>query len=439
MQENKSPGVGQWTRRNFIRSAGAIAGASALSGLGALPAVHAAGSDTIKFALIGCGARGTGAAGQIMNSPHSTKLVAMADVFPDKAQSSLERLKKEHVNKVDVPPERIFLGFDAYQKAIDSGVDLVVLAAPPGFRPQQLEYAVKAKKHIFTEKPLAVDGSGVRSALRSAELARKNNTLLAVGLQRRHEPSYMETVQRLQDGAIGDILYMRAFWNGDGVWNRTRPRLPRQTEMEYQIRNWYYFVWLCGDHVLEQHIHNLDVCNWVKNAHPVKANGQGGRQVRTGKEFGEIYDHHFVEYEYADGCRLYSQARHIPGCMKSVSEHAYGTKGRSNISRYTIEGERTWKSDKKTVASHQQEQLDMIDALVRGDVYNEGEYGAISTMTGILGRLATYSGKVVTFEEGLNSKISTMPERVAWDADPPTLPDEDGFYKIPTPGKTKVV
>jgi predicted dehydrogenase len=439
MQESKNPGPGQWSRRRFIRSTGALAGAGALSGLGSLPPVHAAGTDTIKFALIGCGSRGSGAAGEIMNSPHPTKLVALADVFPDKVQSSLERLKKEHGNKVDVPPERRFVGFDAYQQAIDSEVDLVVLATPPGFRPPQLAYAVEAKKHIFTEKPLAVDGSGVRPALRSVALARKNNTMLAVGLQRRHEPLYRETVERLQDGAIGDIIYMRAFWNGDGIWNRWRPRLPGSTEMEYQMRNWYYFVWLSGDHVLEQHIHNLDIINWVKGAYPVKANGQGGRQVRTGKDFGEIYDHHFVEYEYADGSRLYSQARHIPGCMKSVSEYAYGTKGQSSISRYTIEGERTWKSQKKTVGGHQQEQLDMIEALVRGDVYNEGEYGAKSTMTGILGRLATYSGKEVTFEAGLNSKLSMMPERLAWDADPPTLPGADGFYTIPVPGKAIVI
>jgi predicted dehydrogenase len=261
--------------------------------------------------------------------------------------------------------------------------------------------------------------------------------MLAVGLQRRHEPHYIETVKRLQDGAIGDILYMRAFWNEDGVWKR--PRLPGATEMEYQMRNWYYFVWLGGDHIVEQHIHNLDVINWVKNAYPVKANGQGGRQVRTGKDFGEIYDHHFVEYEYADGSRLYSQCRHIPGCMKAISEHAYGTRGRSDVSRYRIEGERTWQGEGRGPGGHVQEQLDMIDALVRGEVYNEGEYGAQATMTAILGRLATYSGKEITFEEGLNSKIKIVPERLAWDADPPTLPDEDGFYRIPVPGKTQVI
>ena len=437
MTENTTPGVGQWTRRKFIRNTGALAGASALSGLGSLPAVHAAGSDTIRFALIGCGGRGCAAAAQIMDSPHSTKLVALADAFPDKVQSSLERLKKYSGKKVEVSPERMFVGFDAYKEAIDSGVDLVVLATPPGFRPSHLEYAVGAKKHIFTEKPLAVDGSGVRSALRSVELARKNHTMLAVGLQRRHEPAYTETVKRLQDGAIGDILYMRAFWNGSGVWKRER--LPGTTEMEYQMRNWYYFVWLCGDHVLEQLMHNLDVINWVKGAYPVKANGQGGRQVRTGKDFGEIYDHHFVEYEYADGSRMYSQARHIPGCMTDVSEHAYGTRGSCNIGQFLITGERPWQGERKGPGGHVQEQLDMIEALARGEVYNEGEYGAKSTMTGVLGRLATYSGKEVTFEAGLNSELTMMPERLAWDADPPTLPDADGFYKIPIPGKAIVI
>ena len=437
MQNSQSQGPNPgWTRRRFIRNAAAIAGASALTNV-KFSSVHAAGDSTIRFCVIGCGGRGKGAAEQIMNSPHPTKLVAMADAFGDKVEGCLKKLQKRHADKIDVPAERRFTGFDAYKKAIDSGVDLVVLATPPGFRPPHLEYAVNQKKHVFMEKPVAVDGTGVRSVLASTAQAKKNNTTLAVGLQRRHQPNYIETIKRLQDGAIGDILYTRAFWNGSGVWNR--PRMPGATEMEYQMRNWYYFVWLCGDHVVEQHIHNLDVINWLKGAYPVKASGQGGRQVRTGKEFGEIFDHHFVEFEYADGSRLYSQCRHIKGCGRQVSEHAYGPTGYSDIHRSVIYGENAWKHKGPRVSGHQQEQLDLIDALVRGEVYNEGEYGAMSTMTSILGRLATYSGKEVTCEEGLNSKVDMMPKHLAWDGNPPTLPGEDGFYKIPVPGQTAVV
>jgi len=437
MQQNRNATDGGLSRRSFLRATSALAGAATLSGASST-GVHAAGKGEIRFALVGCGKRGTGAAEQIMKSPHPTKLVAMADAFEDQVESSHARLMKRQREKVDVPKERRFYGFDAFKKAIDSGVDLVVLATSPGFRPPHLAYAVEKKKHVFMEKPVAVDGVGVRSVLESTALAKKNNTTLAVGLQRRHQPNYIETIKRLQDGAIGDILYARAFWNGGGVW--TRPRKEGMTEMEYQMRNWYYFVWLCGDHIVEQHIHNLDVINWLKGAYPVKANGQGGRQVRTSKEHGEIFDHHFVEFEYADGSRLYSQCRHIKGCTRNISEHAYGSKGSATISRALIQsGASAWKFKGRKVSGHQQEQLDLVDALVQGEVYNEGEYGAMSSMTAILGRLATYCGKEVSLQAALASPLATMPKELAWDALPPAVPGPDGHYAIPVPGRTRVV
>ncbi|MEM7262367.1 MAG: Gfo/Idh/MocA family oxidoreductase [Planctomycetota bacterium] len=436
MEPTNTP-EGHVTRRRFIQGTSAIAGASMLTSLGSIPTVHAGGGDPIRFCLVGCGGRGTGAAAQIMNSPHPTKLVAMADAFMDKVDGSYARLSKQYKDKVDVPAERRFAGFDAFQKAIDSDVDLVVLATPPGFRPPHLKYATEQKKHVFMEKPVAVDGTGVRSVLESTARAKKNGKMLAVGLQRRHQPNYNETIKRLQDGAIGDINYMRAFWNSSGVWNRKRK--PGATEMAYQMRNWYYFNWLCGDHIVEQHIHNLDVCNWLKNDFPVRANGMGGRQVRTGKQFGEIYDHHFVEYEYADGSRMYSQCRHIQHTPHNVSEHAYGSKGECNISGSHIKGENAWKFGGKRVSGHQQEQLDMIDSLVKGEVYNEGHYGAMSTMTAILGRLVTYSGQNISMKDALNSKKDMMPKVLTWEADPPTLPDADGWYPVAKPGVTKVI
>jgi predicted dehydrogenase len=435
------------TRRKFLGGAATAAGAAAIS----FPAVvqgKAAKGETIRVGLIGCGGRGTGAASQIMNSPHNTKLVAVADAFMDKAEGTVNRLKKQHGKKVVVDEGSMFAGFDAYKKVMEHGVDLVAIATPPGFRPLHFEHAVNNGLHVFMEKPVGVDGPGIRRVLAANEIAKKKSLLVAVGLQRHHEPQYKETIKRLQDGAIGDILYMRAFWNGGGVW--TRPRQADQTELEYQMRNWYYFNWLCGDHITEQHIHNLDVINWLKDDFPVEANGQGGREVRgnpdndgDAKNHGEIFDHHFVEYKYADGTRMYSQCRHIKGCFNSVSEHAYGSKGESDINRSTIfpkQGD-PWRFSGKRASGHQQEQLDLIDTLVKGDIYNEGDYGAMSTLTSILGRYATYSGKTVTMDQALNTKIQLCPDldNLAWDSAAPTKPNSDGLYEAAVPGKSRVV
>ena len=289
------------------------------------------------------------------------------------------------------------------------------------------------------KKPVATDAPGVRSVLASSELAKQKNLAIGVGLQRRHQENYRETVKRIQDGAIGDIMYGRVYWNSGGVW--TRPRQPGQTEMEFQMRNWYYFNWLCGDHIAEQHIHNIDVMNWIKNDYPVRAEAQGGRQVRTGKDHGEIFDHFFVQFDYADGSHMFSQCRHIRNCTNSVSEHMYGTKGYSTVSRQIIvpnDGD-PWKFEGKSMGGHQKEWYNLIAALDAGERPNEGEYGAKSTMTSILGRMAAYSGKAITWEAALNSDNNLMPEKLAWDANPRSLPDENGFYRIPMPGSTKVL
>ncbi len=425
-------------RRTFIKGSSAIIGASALTT--AIPNVHAKGSDTIRVGLVGCGGRGTGAVTQILNHGNpGTKLVAVADAFMDKCEGTVKRVQAAHGKKTDVPKDRMFAGFDAYQKVIASDVDLIVLATSPGWRPVHLAAAVAAGKHVFMEKPVAVDAAGVRSVLASTKIAKEKNLLLQVGLQRRHQPEYIDTIKRLQDGGIGDINYMRAFWNGGGVW--VRKRTADQTEMEYQMRNWYYFNWLCGDHITEQHIHNLDVINWLKDGFPVEAQGQGGRQVRTDKETGEIFDHHFVEYKYADGSRMYSQCRHIKGCFNSVSEHAYGSKGHAEINRHMIFGDNKWRYEKKGVSGHQQEQLDLVDSLLKGDRPNEGEYGAKSTMTSILGRYATYSGKVVTWDAAINNKIALSPDMLKYnfDSKPPIVPGADGFYPVAMPGKSRIV
>jgi len=424
-----------FNRRNFVKGAAAI---SALSSVNTFAIDKKYTNDKVlKIALVGCGGRGTGAAFQAMNVRKGVKLVAMADAFEDKVKGSHANLTRSKGPQVNVPNENLFHGFDAYKKAIDSDCDLVILATPPHFRPIHLAYAMSKKKHVFMEKPVAVDGPGIRSVLKSSDIAKENGTMLAVGLQRHHQPNYQESIKRIQDGDIGNFQYARVWWNSGGVW--VRGRKEGMTEMEYQMRNWYYFNWLCGDHIVEQHIHNLDVVNWAKGAYPTKCSGMGGRQVRNGKDHGEIFDHFSTEYEYADGTHMFSQARHIPNCENRVAEAIYGTKGNCDFRKFRISGEKTWRFKGKRVSGHQNEWVDLINTLDKGEVYNEGHNGAYATLTAIMGRMANYSGKTVTWDEALNSTIALVPDAYSWEDMPPTKPDSKGLYPIPTPGKTKAV
>ena len=441
------PASGQESRRTFLKtSTAAVVGGSVLGSLGLARQAHAAGDDTIKIALIGCGGRGSGAAADAIRAAKAintkVKLVAMADAFQDRLNGSYGNLKdpkNEVADSIDVSDDRKFVGFDAYQKAIDSGVDMVILATPPGFRPAHFEAAVKAGKHVFMEKPVATDAPGVRQVLAATEEAKKKGLGVGVGLQRRHQLGYIDTIKKLQDGAIGDIIMMRAYWNGSTPW--VRDRKPEQTEMEYQMRNWYYFTWICGDHIVEQHIHNLDVINWVKGSYPVKAQGQGGREVRVGPNYGETFDHHFVEFEYADGSRCLSQCRHIPGCWNAVEEYVHGSKGNAAIHDYTINvnGEKRARYRGENPNPYQREHEDLLKSILAGSPINEGEYGAKSTMTAILGRMATYSGQMLEWDKALNSSISLQPTKFAWDAQMPVNPRPDGMYAAAVPGVTKVV
>ena len=428
---NQSPIITPVTRRNFITTAGvATVGALAASRF-----AYAQGNDTLKIALVGAGGRGSGAANQALNVP-GTKLVAIADAFKDRLEGALNNLKSAQGDKVDVPAERQFTGLDGYKQAI-ALADVVILATPPGFRPIHFEEAVRQGKHVFAEKPVATDAPGVRKFLAAAEEAKKKNLKVGIGLQRHHQGGYRETIKQLHDGAIGDIHTMRTYWNDAGVW--VNPRKEGQTEMEYQMRNWYYFVWLGGDHIVEQHIHNLDVANWVLNGYPVRALGMGGRAYQKGLDSGEIFDHHAVQYEYANGVRVFSECRQIPGCWNSVSEHVHGTKGSGNVGNYTITGANAWKYRGGGKDPYQQEHDDLFDAIRNDKPYNEAERGALSSMTAILGRMCTNSGKEITWEEALNSKLDLMPSEFTWDAKPKVLPDENGIYPFAIPGKTVAV
>ena len=443
-QASNSNPASNASRREFLKTSTiAAVGATAFGQFSLYNSAFAGGDDTIKVGLVGVGGRGTGAATQALSTNGNVKLVAVGDAFKDSAENGIRSIKGglgEKGDRVQVVPEKIFTGFDAYQKVIDSGVDLVILATPPGFRPIHFEYAVKAGKNIFMEKPVAVDAPGVRQVLEANKIAKEKKLKVGVGLQRHHQAPYLEALQRIKDGAIGDIIAMRVYWNGGGVWDPRLSRANAKSEMEYQLRNWYYYNWLCGDHICEQHIHNLDIGNWVKGETPVKANGMGGRQVRIDKKYGEIFDHHYVEYEYKDGSRMYSQCRHQPNCWSSVSEFVHGSKGTSNPAGHVMPiGGEAYHFKGGSKDPYQVEHDDLAAAIRGGLDYNEADNGAHSTLTAILGRMATYGGKEVTWDAALNSNISLMPKVFSFDADPPVMPDANGVYPIAVPGLTKVV
>src|SRR5215211_572483 len=430
------------TRRDFVKQTSLVAG-----GLLVMPVLSKANffsgaDDAIKIALIGCGGRGTGAALQALLSKQNVKLVAMADAFRDRLDNSLKKIKSDDdasgiQNRIDVPEERKFVGFDAYLKAIPLA-DVVILATPPGFRPIHFEEAIKQGKHVFMEKPVATDPAGIKKVLEAAALAKQKKLNVVVGLQRHYQNSYRELYKRKD--LIGDITSAQAWWNNEGVW--VKKREPNQTEMEYQMRNWYYFVWLCGDHITEQHIHNIDVINWFKGGYPVRAQGMGGREVRKGPDYGEIFDHHYVEFEYADGSILNSQCRHQPKTMSKVDELLIGTKGKIQCDAARItdhKGKVLYQFDKKGERNpYQTEHDELFAAIVKGEYrFADAENGAYSTMTSILGRMATYSGQMIEWDKAVNSGINIQPKSYAWNAAPPVLPDADGMYAAAIPGVTK--
>jgi predicted dehydrogenase len=416
---------------------------------------HAAGNESIKVALIGCGGRGTGAVTQVLATPGPIKLWAMADLFAEQLEKSLAILTRGATprdsyeargtfgpEQIDVPPERRFVGLDAYRQAIESGVDLVLLATPPGFRPVQYAAAVAAGKHVFMEKPCCVDAPGFRMLMESNKLAEQKGLKVGVGLQRRHNSPYIEALKRIHDGAIGDPLFLRAYWNCAGTW--VRPRRPNESEMEYQIRNFQYFVWTGGDLIVEAHAHNLDVCNWIMQGHPVEAQGMGGRQVPVDGSQGHTFDHHAVEFTYPNGVKLFSQSRYIPGCWSAVSEFVHGTKGQAILSgssgpdtHVSIAGQKPWQYRGQKPNAWAQEQADLVQSIRRNDKHHEGWYGATSSFTGVLGRMATYSGQLVNWDDAVAKGPSEMPEKLDLAAQPRVLPDAKGNYAAAIPGVTK--
>ena len=403
--------IGTISRRDFIKGSAASAALITAGTMGLASGAWTAGSDVIKVGVIGCGGRGSGAALDCLNADPGIKIVALGDLFKDRVDGLFGRLTGDDKlkDRLNLTPERCFTGFDAYQKVIASGVDMVILASPPGFRPTHVEAAVNAGKHVFMEKPVAVDAPGVRKVMAAGELAKTKKLGIVTGTQRRHSLNYVETMKRIHEGAIGDIIAAQAYWNQGGLWNHARK--PEWTDMEWQIRNWLYFTWLSGDHIVEQHVHNLDVVNWAMQAHPAKAVGLGGRQVRTDPAYGHIFDHFTIEYEYPNGARMMSMCRQIDGCCNNVSERVAGTKGSSNCSGM-IRGATEWKYEGPSPSPTVQEHADLITSIRDGKPLNEAQRIAESVLTAIMGRMSAYTGQEITWEQALNSQEDLTPAKL---------------------------
>jgi predicted dehydrogenase len=369
----------------------------------------------IKAGLIGCGGRGTGAAINFLSAGPNLQIVALGDTFQDRIDQCREKLAKEKGQ--EIPVEKCFVGFDAYQKVLDSGVDLVILATPPSFRPEHLAAAVAAKKHIFAEKPVCVDPVGARSVMATAQKAKGLELCIATGTQRRHQRDYVANWQQVQQGAIGEITGGNVYWNQGKLWHRDNN--PSWSEMEWMIRNWVNWTWLSGDHIVEQHVHNLDVMNWFTGSHPVKAVGMGSRLRRV---TGDQYDNFSVDYTFENGMHFHSMCRQINGTTPNVSERVQGTKGSSNCQNTIVDlaGNEVWKYEypldkdgkptaRVSVDPYVQEHIDLVTAIRNGQVFNELENTAISTMVGIMGRISAYTGKETTWEEMMNSELKLGP------------------------------
>lgn len=391
------------SRRTFIKASAASSAALMFPS-----GVFAQGSDTIKIGLIGCGGRGTDAVHNAFDADKGFQLWAMGDVFKDHMDGSVNAIKGLKGDQFKVTPDRMFIGFDAYKKVIASGVDSVILTTPPGFRSTHLRAAIEAGKHVFMEKPVAVDAPAVRSVIESADMAKAKGLAIVAGTQRRHDVAYNETMKRIHEGQMGDVVALYAYWNQGGLW--MHPRQPEWSDMEWQLRNWLYFTWLSGDHICEQHIHNMDVCNWAMQAHPVKATSLAGRQVRTDPAYGHIFDHFGTEFEYENGVLMHSMCRQIDGTSSRVSERVVGSKGTSDANTF-IKGEKAWRwdPDKERPNPYMLEHKDLIKSIRDGKPINQGREVAESTMTAILGRMAAYSGQEVTWDQAMASDVSLMP------------------------------
>ncbi|MFP4093309.1 MAG: Gfo/Idh/MocA family oxidoreductase [Cyclobacteriaceae bacterium] len=423
------------SRRKFIKTSGAAAvgGTFALNFIRPQPARAAINADTLKVGLIGCGGRGSGAANQALKADSNVVLTAMADVFPDRLQSSLKNLKKSHGSKVQVEPEQQFIGFDAYKKLIASDVDVVLLAAPPAFRPDHLMEAVNARKHIFSEKPMAVDVPGIRKVMEASRKAKEQNTSLMSGFCWRYHYPKRETFSRILEGAVGDIHTIYNTYNTGTLWSHDRK--PEWSQMEYQMRNWLYYNWLSGDHIAEQAVHSLDMMAWaLGDQKPLSCVGTGGRQVRTDPKFGHVYDHFAIVYEFEGGKKGFHFSRQQFNCENSYAVETFGNKGKATVdcirNIHEIEGGEKWRYRGQANDMYQTEHDELFAGIRSGNIINDGDYMSQSTMLAIMGRMAAYTGKKISWDEAMNSQEKLGPDTYSWDLEYPVSP-------VPMPGITE--
>jgi predicted dehydrogenase len=431
-QQDYSP-----SRREFIKTtAGVSLAALAFDN----SRVFAAGSDKLRVGLIGCGGRGTGAAKDCIKSSDNVEIVAMGDVFGERLDKSLAELSREVDDKVSVTKDTSFSGVDAYKKVLECDIDMVIMASPPHFRPVQLKAAIEAGKHVFMEKPVAVDPPGVRSIIASAELAEQKGLGIVAGTQRRHQANYLEVMKRIHNGDIGEIKTGQCYWNQGNLWvskaakNYKKKTAMGWSDMEWQLRTWLFFTWLSGDHIVEQHVHNIDVINWAIGSHPIQCMGLGGRQVRTGPEYGNVFDHFAVEYEYPNGARVLSMCRQIDGCSNEIAERVIGTKGSAYTSGGTgkIEGQNAYEYEGESPSPYVQEHGDLIASIRAGEPLNEGRRIAESTLTAIMGRMSAYTGRAMKWDWAMNaSKLDLTPPSYEF-GDLPVRP-------VAVPGKTELI
>lgn len=419
------------TRRDFMRNAGtAVVGAAALISAGRQAVAAPATADKLRIGLVGCGGRGSGAARNALLADSNAVLYAMGDAFADSLETSLGKLKQsEAADRVLVDPEHKFVGFDAYRKVVEC-CDVVVLATPTFFRPAHLAAAVEAGCHIFTEKPVAVDGPGIRSVLDTCKKAAEKKLNVVSGLCYRYQWAKQDTIKRLHDGAIGDIVAMECVYNTGGLWHKERE--PQWSEIEYNLRNWIYFYELSGDHIVEQHIHSIDKILWVmQDQPPAKATASGGRVQRTDPKYGNVYDHFNTVFEWDNGVKCFSSCRQWEGASTNVSDNIYGTRGRAFVQDHAIEpytGE-PWKHEQTGPDDMYQNELDALFKAIRAsDVINNGEYMCYSNMMAIMARMAAYSGKTVSWDDAINSELVLGPKELVWGDCPPA--------PIAVPGQT---
>ena len=424
------------SRRQFLQRA-VVSGAAAYGALELGRSAHAAGSDVIKVGLIGCGGRGSGAAGNAMNAGKDVRLVAMGDVFADHLASSREQLKKMYPEQMMVDDQHCFVGFDTYQQVIHSDVDVVVIACTSHFHAVALKAAVDAGKHVFVEKPVALDVPGIKLAMAASEAATKKNLSLVNGLCWRYDLGVRECVKRIHDGQIGEIIAVQEHYLRGPYGLRVRK--PEWNEMQYQLQNWYHFNWLSGDDFAQSLIHNISVTSWVVgDVAPLQAWGMGGRQICTEPKYGDAFDNQAVVYEYANGIRIFGYCRDIPGCYNETSDVILGTKGRAFMpGRPQIEGEKPWRYEGPKPSMYDVEHKELFESIRAGKPLNNGKYMCICTLLGIMAQLAAYTGQQITWEQLMNSKQSYALPRYGWDVEPPVKPGANGQYPTAMPGITQ--